>query len=158
MPLTIRKTFLFTQAQPILDALIVEMPGGTRLLALDENRVAVYRQQAGRWELESSLPISHSHIFPRDPRGRLLLRHDRLFDAYLPGTLCRSSAAAPLTMTCSDSDDPWPLAIEEGGVRAFSRTTLMLGCERSEPRSIPQDKARLLHQTLRGPPSAGTSG
>jgi len=119
MPLTIRKTFLFTQAQPILDALMVEMPGGTRLLALDESRVAVYRQQAGRWELESSLSISRSHIFPRDPRGRLLLRRDHLFDAYLPGTLCRSSAAAPLTMTCSDSDDPWPLAIEEGGARAF---------------------------------------
>jgi len=119
MPLAVRKTFLFAQEQPILDALVVEMPGGPRLLALDASQVAMYRQQAGHWELELSLPISHSRVFPRDLRGRLLLRHDHLFDAYLPGTFCRSSGVAPLTMSCSDSDDPWPLTTEEGGVRAF---------------------------------------
>jgi hypothetical protein len=119
MPLAIRKTFLLAQQQPILDALLVEMPGGTRLLALDAGKVSIYRQQAGHWELESSLPISHSRVFPRDLRGRLLLRHDHLFDAYLPGTVCRSSAVAPLALSCNDSDDPWPLTTEETGVRAF---------------------------------------
>src|SRR5208282_474467 len=65
------------------------------------------------------LTIAHSRAFPRDLRGRLLLRRDHLFDIYLPGTFCRSSAAAPLTLTCSDSDDPWPLTPDDGSVRAF---------------------------------------
>src|SRR4051812_30739786 len=34
----------------------------------------------------------------------------------------------------------------------------MLRCERSEPRSIHQDRVCLLQQTLRGPASPGTSG
>jgi hypothetical protein len=120
MPVVLRKTFLFAQEQPILDAALVDMSGGSRLLLLDDSKVVVYRQpQAGRWEQEATLAIAHSRTFPRDPRGRLLLRRDHLFDVYLPGTFCRSSAAAPLTLACNDSDDPWPLTAEDNGVRAF---------------------------------------
>jgi len=119
MPITLRKTFLFAQEQPILDAAFVDMSGGARLLVLDDIRIATYRQQSGHWELEASLPIVHSRAFPRDLRGRLLLRRDHLFDGYLPGTLCRSSASAPLTLTCNDTDDPWPLTAEDNSVRAF---------------------------------------
>jgi hypothetical protein len=123
LPMVLKTTFLFAQEQPMLDATLVEMPGGSRLLVLDGDRVAIYRQQAanraGRWELEASLPLAHSRAFPRDLRGRLLLRRDHLFDVYLPGTFCRSGAAAPLTINCSDSDDPWPLTPDDGTVRAF---------------------------------------
>lgn len=119
MPVILRKTFLFAQEQPILDATLVDMSGGSRLLLLDDSQVAVYRQQAGHWEPEAALAIVHSRTLPRDPRGRLLLRRDHLFDVYLPGTFCRSSAAAPLTLACNDSDDPWPLTVEDNGVRAF---------------------------------------
>jgi hypothetical protein len=119
MPIVLKQTFLFAQEQPILDAALVDMAGGARLLVLDDSRVAAYRQQTGRWELETALPIAHSRTFPRDLRGRLLLRRDHLFDVYLPGTICRSSATAPLMLTCNDSDDPWPLTAEEGGARAF---------------------------------------
>jgi hypothetical protein len=119
MPLLLRKSFLFSQEQPILDAALVEMSGGPRLLLLDGGQVAVYRQQGGRWEQEASLAITHSRIFPRDLRGRLFLRRDHLFDVHLPGTFCRSSVTAPLTLVCNDSDDPWPLSVDDGGVRAF---------------------------------------
>jgi len=119
MPLLVRKSFLFAQEQPILDAALLEMSGGARLLVLDSSQVGVFRQQSGRWELESSLPIAHTRVFPRDLRGRVLLRRDHLFDVYLPGTICRSSVTAPLTLACNDSDDPWPLTADEGGVRAF---------------------------------------
>ena len=119
MPLILRKSFLFTQEQPILDAALVEVSGGPRLLVLDASQVAMYRQQGGRWEREASLAITHSRIFPRDLRGRLLLRRDHLFDAYLPGTICRSSGGAPLTLVCNDSEDLWPLTADDGGVRAF---------------------------------------
>lgn len=119
MPLVLRKNFLFTQEQPILDAALLEMSGGPRLFVLDAEKVADYHQQNGRWELESSLSITHARIFPRDLRGRLLLRRDHLFDLYLPGTVCRSSATPPLTITCNDSDEPWPLSADENSVKAF---------------------------------------
>jgi len=123
--ITLKRTLLFTQEQPILDVALIDTgggmtSGGARLLVLDPTRVAAYRQQSGRWELETSFPISHSRPFPRDARGRLLLRRDHLFDAYLPGTICRSSAAMPLTVNCSASDDPWPLTPEENGVNGAS--------------------------------------
>jgi hypothetical protein len=119
MPVILRKTFLFAQQEPILDAALIEMSGGPRLLVLDDAKVAAYHQQSGHWEQEASMPIAHSRSFPRDVRGRLLLRRDHLFDAYLPGTFCRSSATAPITLACSDSDDPWPLTADDAAARAF---------------------------------------
>ncbi|HMD17750.1 MAG TPA: hypothetical protein VKH18_13885 [Terriglobales bacterium] len=128
MPIVLKTTLLFAQERPMLDLALVEMPGGSRLLVLDDGMVAIYRHQgsdssgpnpARAWELEASLPIVHSHTFPRDLRGRLILRRDHLFDVYLPGTSCGSSATAPLTLNCSDTDDPWPLTPEDNGVRAF---------------------------------------
>src|SRR5580692_2823138 len=122
LPITLKATLLFAQEQPMLDAALIEMPGGSRLLVLDASAVSVYRHPAnpaGRWELEVSLPIAHSRIFPRDLRGRLLLRRDHLFDVYLPGTFCRTNSNTPLTLTCNNSDDPWPLTPEDNGVRAF---------------------------------------
>jgi hypothetical protein len=137
LPIVLRTTLLFTQEQPMLDAALADMPGGSRLIVLESGAVSIYRHPGanpagnsmGRWELELSLPIAHSRTFPRDLRGRLLLRRDHLFDVYLPGTFCRtnSSAAAPLTLTCNDTDDlsrdnPWPLTPEDGSVRAFYAT------------------------------------
>jgi hypothetical protein len=125
LPIVLKTTLLFAQEQPMLDVAPVEMPGGSRLIVLGDSTIAMYAHQganpAGRWELESSTSIAHSRAFPRDLRGRLLLRRDHLFDAYLPGTFCRtnSTAPAPLTLTCNDSDDPWPLTPEDSSVRAF---------------------------------------
>ncbi|MGB9489267.1 MAG: hypothetical protein WCA92_02270 [Terriglobales bacterium] len=122
-PMVLKTTLVFAQEPPMLDAALVEMPGAPRLLVLGDGMVTVYRRQganqSARWELETSMPIAHSRVFPRDLRGRLLLRRDHLFDVYLPGTFCRSSAAAPLTLACNDSDDPWRLSSEDGGLRAF---------------------------------------
>lgn len=125
LPIVLKTTLLFAQEQPVLDVALVEMPGGARLLVLNDSTVAIYHQRganpAGRWELETSLPITHSRTFPRDLRGRLALRRDHLFDVYLPGTFCRttSSSLASLTLTCNDTDDPWPLTPDDGSVRAF---------------------------------------
>lgn len=126
LPIVLKTALLFTQEQPIFDAALVEMPGGSRLLVLNDGMVAIYRHSgapAGSWELETSLSIAHTRTFPRDLRGRLLLRRDHLFDVYLPGTVCHSSAAAPLTLTCNDTDDPWPLTPEDAGARAFFATS-----------------------------------
>lgn len=123
-PTVLKTTLLFAQERPILDIALIDMPGGSRLVVLEEDAVSVYRHAgtnpSARWELDLSLPIAHSRTFPRDLRGRLLLRRDHWFDVYLPGTFCRSSAtaAAPLTLACNQTDDPWPL-LEDGSVRAF---------------------------------------
>src|SRR5882762_4475642 len=123
LPIVLKTTLLFAQEQPMLDVALVEMPGGARLLVLNGGMVAIYRHHganaAAQWELEASLPIAHPRTFPRDLRGRLLLRRDHLFDVYLPGTFCRSSSVAPLTLTCNNTDDPWPLTQDDASVRAF---------------------------------------
>jgi len=125
LPIVLKATRIFTQEQPILDVALVDVVGGYRPIVLGDGVVSVYRQQgpnpAGRWELEVSLPVTHARTFPRDLRGRLLLRRDHLFDVYLPGTFCRtiSVAAAPLTLACNDTDDPWPLTSGDDGVRGF---------------------------------------
>jgi hypothetical protein len=127
LPIVLKTALLYSQEQPMLDAALVDMSGGSRLIVLGDGMVAIYHHQgpnpAGRWELEASLPVSHARSFPRDLRGRLLLRRDHLFDVYLPGTSCRSGAATPLTLACNESDDPWPLTTEEGGARAFFAAT-----------------------------------
>ncbi len=125
LPIVLKTTLLFAQEQPMLDVALLDMPGGARLLVLNGGMVAIYRHHgasaAAQWELEASLPIAHPRTFPRDLRGRLLLRRDHLFDVYLPGTFCRTTfnAVASLTLTCNDTDDPWPLTSDDGSVRAF---------------------------------------
>jgi len=145
LPIKLEKTLLFSQPQPILDAVVIDAgegllwdrnSGNARLLVLDADHVAIYHQLPGHWgepggialpktaawELESSLAILHIRTFPRDLRGRLMLRRDHLFDVYLPGVFCRSSATAPLRLDCNASDDPWPLTADETGpnsIRAF---------------------------------------
>ena len=125
LPIVLKATRMFAQEQPVLDVALVEVVGGYRPIVLGDGVVSIYRQQGvnlgGRWELEVSFPITHSRAFPRDLRGRLLLRRDHLFDVYLPGTFCRtvSSAAVPLTIACNDTDDPWPLTSYDDGPRGF---------------------------------------
>jgi hypothetical protein len=132
-PIVLKTTLLFAQEQPMLDAALVEIPGGSQLIVLENGAVSIYRRQGtnpagnsignftGSWKFEASLPIAHSRTFPRDLRGRLMLRRDHLFDVYLPGTFCRtnSSAATSLTLACNDGDDPWPLTPDDNSERAF---------------------------------------
>jgi len=109
-PLVIRKTPLWAQDDRILDiAVFEEMSGMSHLAVLSPEQVTLYRFQDGRWQLDQAMPIAHQRPWPRDLRGRLVLRADHLFDAYLPGTFCQSSKAAPLSLSCRESDDPWPL-------------------------------------------------
>jgi hypothetical protein len=89
------------------------------MLALGENAVTVYEFKDGHWFPGQPIAINHDRPLPRDVRGRIILRKDHLFDAYLPGMICRSTNASPLGLNCSRSDDPWPLQTEDFGVSAF---------------------------------------
>jgi hypothetical protein len=110
--LTIRKTLLWTDDHRILDAALVS-GSPQHMIVLEAESVALLKFQDGRWQQEQLLPVSHSHPWPRDLRGRLALRNDHLFDAYLPGVFCRSATAAPLALNCYESDDPWPLGTDQ---------------------------------------------
>jgi len=117
-PVTIRRTPLVSQPEPILDVAVLE---GTprRAVVLGRNRVAIEQLENGRGSVIEWLPVSSPNPLPRDARGRIFLRKDRVFDVYLPGLICRSTNSTPLGMNCSPSDDPWPLGPEDSGVAAF---------------------------------------
>ena len=123
--MVLRKIPLWAQTERILDLAVID-GNPARMLVLDGNGVTFYRLQESRWQLEQLLPVVHSRPWPRDLRGRLVLGKDlgkdkdkdHLFDAYLPGVLCRSSAGASLAMTCYDSDDPWPIGTDVSSLNA----------------------------------------
>ncbi|HKH99523.1 MAG TPA: hypothetical protein VJ999_10480 [Candidatus Sulfotelmatobacter sp.] len=110
VPLSLRKIPLWAQDDPILDIAVLEDNAGpTHIAVLDSEKVSLYRMQGGKWQLEQALEIAHARPWPRDLRGRLIPARDHLLDAYLPGVICASTAAMPLTFNCRESDDPWPL-------------------------------------------------
>jgi hypothetical protein len=121
-PLILRATPLISTPDPILDAAVLE-GNPRRVLALGANAVTVYDFKDNRWTPDQSLPISHPNPLPRDPRGRIILRPDHLFDAHLPGLVCHSNNTAPLAIQCQASDDPWPLQTHDFGVSAFFAPT-----------------------------------
>jgi hypothetical protein len=91
----------------------------SHLAVLSAENLGLYSFRDGRWQPERSLPILHSHPWPRDLRGRLILRQDHLFDAYLPGVFCQSTTTAPLALNCRESDDPWPVGNDQFRLGAF---------------------------------------
>lgn len=109
MPLSLRKTMIWTQKDRILDvAVLEESQTATRMAILDAKKLSLYQMQGGKWQEEQTLEITHTRPWPRDLRGRLIVK-DHLLEAYLPGVICRSTAGVPLALNCRDSEDPWPL-------------------------------------------------
>jgi hypothetical protein len=116
--LIIQRTLLWADENRILDVALVNS-SPQYMIVLEPQSVLLFTFRGGRAQQEQSLPVSHSRPWPRDLSGRLVLRKDHLFDAYLPGIFCRSSTAAPLTLNCYESDDPWPLGTGDNGLSAF---------------------------------------
>jgi hypothetical protein len=117
-PLVLRLTPLISSPEPILDVAFLE-GSPKRILALGAGAVTIYDSKDNRWLETQRLAIPHTNPFPRDPRGRIILRNDRPFDLYLPGLACHSIDTSPLAMNCAQSDDPWPLQTHDFAVAAF---------------------------------------
>jgi hypothetical protein len=117
-PLIIHKTLLWSDDNRILDAALVNA-NPQHMIVLEPENIVLLKFQDNRWLAEQSLPVTHLHPWPRDLRGRLVLRKDHLFDAYLPGIFCRSTTAPPLAINCYESDDPWPLGADQSSLSAF---------------------------------------
>ncbi len=110
VPLSLRKIPLWSQNDPILDVAVLEEGATpTRIAVLDPEKVSLYRLQAGTWQQEQSLGIAHARPWPRDVRGKVIPAKDHLLDIYLPGVACRANAEGSITLTCRETDDPWPL-------------------------------------------------
>jgi len=151
--LAIRKTLVWEQDVPILDATVVELSDKSGLLVLDPSKVSLHaaqgaddaRRQAGASSespgLEQSVPLPHTGPWPRDVRGRLVVRSDQSldarpaaldariaaldaragaasgaptsFDVYAPGIKCRGTLQPALALDCREGDEPWPLDVEQ---------------------------------------------
>ena len=112
VPLSLRKTPLWTQPERILDvAVLEENAAPTRMAVLDSEKVSLYRLQGGKWQSEQTLAVAQTRPWPRDLRGRVVPARDHLLDVYLPGTFCRSTSGPSLSLSCRESDDPWPLVV-----------------------------------------------
>ncbi len=111
--MTLKKSLVYAQADPILDFAMIHAGSETHLVVLDGANVSLYRSTGTKYELEQAFPIVHARLFPRDLRGRLAVARDHLFDAYLPGVVCSSSVSTPINVTCRESDDPWPLGSQK---------------------------------------------
>ena len=127
VPLSLRKTLLWSQADPMLDvAVLEEGAAATRIAVLSKEKLVLYHGAGGKWQEEQSLNISHAKPWPRDLRGRLMPAKDHLLDVYLPGTKCQTTGPSPVGMSCRESDDPWPLVAPGLGasqVSAFFATS-----------------------------------
>jgi len=117
--ISIRKTLVWTQSNPMLDFATSDVPGGAALLVLEAERVVLYRLAGGRWSLESYAPVTHSQPFPRDLRGRIVLQRDGGFTAYLPGVQCAGSTQPHLVTLCSENDNAWPVGSNADGLHAI---------------------------------------
>jgi hypothetical protein len=123
-PLTMQKIPLWSQERRILDLVSLDVNGTPmHLVVLSAEELGVYHFQDGRWQQAQSLPISHAHPWPRDMRGHLVLSKDHLFDVYLPGVFCQSTAEVPLALSCRESDDPWPLGTGDLALSSFFSPT-----------------------------------
>ncbi len=108
MPMTLAKTLLWTGNDPILDLAVLEGdPSPMRIAVLSPEDLSLYRVQAGKWQAEQKLSISHLQPWPLDLHGRLVPTREHGLDVYLPGVFCHMASAAGLN--CRQSDDPWPL-------------------------------------------------
>jgi hypothetical protein len=118
----LRRIPLWSQLERILDVAVID-GDPARMLVLDANSVTTYRLQDNHWQTEQSFPIAHSRPWPRDLRGRLVRGKDNLFDAYLPGVHCRSSAGTSPAVTCYDNEDPWPIGTDLSSLNASFTST-----------------------------------
>ncbi len=117
----IRRSQLWSQTAPMLDVAPLQAGAEPHMVVLDTENVTLYKLISGRWTLEQQFAVPHTRPWPREPRGRLVLARDHLFDVYLPGIVCSSTATPPLSLNCRAGDDPWPITAAQTALFWASR-------------------------------------
>ena len=120
--MTLRKTPLWSQDDPVLDVIPLEMNGasGNAVLVLETQYVTLYTKQGSGWEALRRFPLERVTNQPRDGRGRMILTSLTDLSAYLPGVVCSGPVLPMLNLGCEATDDPWPLGADaQSSVKAF---------------------------------------
>lgn len=110
--MTLRKALVWQQRDPVLDVMLMQTGAGRTMFVLEPERIVSYAATATGWVKQQEFAIAHARPFPKDMRGRLTAGQGQghVFDAYLPGVLCEgTTSGGGVAVSCSDSDDPWPL-------------------------------------------------
>ena len=139
--LTLQRTVVMTEADPVLDAQEFADGSAKLLVALEPKQILVYGQNAPaqsgggqtageasttQWVKAQTFAIPGNVVFPRDLRGRLVAGQQHVFDAYLPGMLCKATGAgAQLRVACGESDDPWPVTAQQSAFYDSTRDYFM---------------------------------
>jgi hypothetical protein len=117
---TLSKTPVWRQREPVLDALMLGEGSAQRMIVLEPERIASYAAAGpgatgfAAWKLDQEFAIVQDRPYPREARGRLFASattgSGRGFEAYLPGIHCSGDAPeGKLAVACAESDDPWPI-------------------------------------------------
>jgi len=115
--ISLRKLLLWSSDSQILDALVINgaLP---RMVLLYSAQIQFYRLQGDRWVEEQAFFVAHSHPWPRDLRGRVILRKDRSVEAHLPGVICISNSGSSLSISCREGDWGWPIGTDQYSLNA----------------------------------------
>ncbi|HSS96055.1 MAG TPA: hypothetical protein VLK33_03460 [Terriglobales bacterium] len=120
--ISLRKLLLWSSDSQILDAIVIN-GSSPRMAVLYSAQIQFYRLQGDRWVEEQGFPITHSRPWPRELRGRLILRNDHSLEAHLPGVICLSNTTSSLSVSCREGADPWPIGTSQSPLNAtFSST------------------------------------
>ena len=103
--ITLTQKLLLTQAEPILDALILD--SDSQMLVLNPQQIARYRLMDGKWVPASAASLVLPRPMPRDPRGRLETTAGG-FQAFLPVATCAGAWNPELKLTCAGGTANWP--------------------------------------------------
>lgn len=111
--LTLQRQFLLSLPDPILDAeLLPPSSAGAppSLLVLQPERVALFAQANGSWQMQSEAPIQHFRPWPRDLRGILVLSGDSA-EALFPGIACDITFTTGVASNCRLGNPGWLLSL-----------------------------------------------
>ena len=103
--ISLTKKPLWTEAEPILDILMVD--SGSQMLVLSSDRLASYRSIENKWTASATASLVLPRPLPRDPRGRLEATADG-FRAFLPAATCQGTFQPELRLKCVNGTEPWP--------------------------------------------------
>ena len=116
--LMLRRQTIIETKQPVLAALETK----DALVAIEPNEIVFYARTPAGWQQTQSHPIETRRAKTRDPKAVIVPNQaEDGFEAWLPGIQCSARSAQPNAMTsdsvtCRESDDPWPIAPLSGAM------------------------------------------
>ncbi len=96
---------LWTQAEPMLDVLLVD--SDSQMLILDGDKIDSFRLVGNKWTPSATASLTSPRPIPRDPRGRLETTGGG-FEAFLPVATCAGAWNPELRLTCDSGTANWP--------------------------------------------------